>query len=274
MILALLSSLALAQDPAYDRTLKAADEAEKPVTNLQAEFGGAFTSGNAFAVAINGGLKGKHVWKSNQFAFGAGINLNMAKVDANGDGTLDDAERAQKLTFTSQRVFGMARYDRFFGKLNSLYVSAGGERDPFAGLLWRFNEQIGYRRVLVATKPTDLDLEIGLAYTEENFSTGADADGNPINDKILDAHYLGARIYISFEHRFNDTVALGDNVEMIENLFTPADFRLVNNAYLTAKLSDKFSIRLSHRLAFDNLPVEGFRPLDQTTQLTLVASIF
>jgi putative salt-induced outer membrane protein YdiY len=273
MLVTLLAA-ALAQDPTYDRTKEAADEVEKPVTSLSAELGGAFSSGNAFALAFNGGVNGKHVWQANQFTFGAGVFLNLAKIDSNGDGTLDDAERESKLTFTSQRVFGAARYDRFFGKMNSLYISGGGERDPFAGLLWRFNQQFGYRRVIVASEKTDLDVEIGLAYTEENFSEGVDADGNPINAEILDAHYLGARAYISFEHRFNESVAIGDNVEMIENLFTPADFRLVNNAYLTAKLGGKFSIKLSHRLAFDNLPVEGFRPLDQTTQITLVASIF
>lgn len=275
MLIALLAT-ALAQDPAYDRTTKETAEADKPVTALSAEFGGTFTTGNAFALAFNGGLAGKHSWQANRFAFGAGVNLNLAKIDTDGDGTLNDAERSTKLTFTSQRVFGSARYDRFFGKLNSLYVSAGGERDIFAGLEWRFNEQIGYSRVIVDSKTTDLDIELGLAYTQENFKTTDDADGNPtVNAEVLDAHYPAARVFLGFEHRFNDKVSLGDTIEMNENLITPVDFRLVNTAYLASKLSDKLSLKLSHRLAFDNLPAsDAFRKLDQTTQLTLVANIF
>lgn len=276
MLLFLLSLLpALAQDPAYDRTSKDAAEAEKPVTALSAELGGTFTSGNAFAFAFNGGISGKHSWKANRFGFGAGVNLNLAKIDTDGNGTLDDAERSTKLTFTSQRVFGMARYDRFFGKVNSLYVSAGAERDIFAGLEWRFNEQIGYSRVLVATQKTDMNIEVGLAYTQENLKESVDEAGEPVNDKVLDAHYPAARVFLGFEHRFNDKASIGDTIEMNENLITPTDFRLVNTAYIAAKLSSKLSLKLSHRLAFDNLPATPeFKKLDQTTQVTLVANIF
>ena len=276
MLTALLfAATALAQDPAYDRTAKEIAEAEKPVTALSAEFGGTFTSGNAFALAFNGGVSGKHDWKTNRFTFGTGVNLNLAKIDTNADGTLDDAERDAKLTFTSQRVFGAARYDRFFGKLNSIYVSAGVDRDIFAGLEWRFNQQIGYSRALVNSKTTDLDLEAGFAYTQENFKETVDADGAPVNDAVLDAHYPAIRVFLGFEHRFNDRVSIGDTVDMNENLRTTTDFRLVNTAFLATKLSDKLSLKLSHRLAFDNEPAsDAFRKLDQTTQLTLVASIF
>ena len=48
---------------------------------------------------------------------------------------------------------------------------------------------------------------------------------------------------------------------------------MLNAAAFSAKLSDKFSIKLSHQLTFDNVPVEGFRTLDQTTLVTLVATV-
>lgn len=275
MWMLIAATLALAEDPKYDRTADASETPlEKPVTALSAELGGTFTSGNAFIFAFNGGLAGKHEWKQNRFTFNAGVNLNFAKIDVDGNGTLSETERQSKITFTSQRVFGQARYDRFFGKYNSLYVSGGGERDPFAGLLWRFNEQIGYSRVIVDSEKTDFDTEIGLAYNQENFVETVDDAGAAVNAKVLDQHYLAARIFFGFEHRFNDMVSIGDTVEMFENLFTPVDFRLTNTAYIQSKLSDKLSLRISHRLAFDNQPVEGFVPLDQTTQLTLVANIF
>lgn len=269
-----LSGIAQAQDPAYDHVKATEAALEKPDTDLTANLGFTYASGNAVFIAVNGGVTAAHKWGQNRFTFVAGTNLNLAKIDADANGTLDDAERAKKLTWTSQRVASSARYDRFFGAKDSLYVSGGFERDALAGLLWRFNEQFGYARVLVGTDSTKVNLEAGVAYAEENFATGADADGNPIYTEILDNDYLAARVFFGASHSFNKYVSLSDNVEMFENLFTPADFRLTNALTLSTKLSDKFSINVGHQLAFDNQPVEGFQKVDQTTMLTLVASIF
>ena len=66
---------------------------------------------------------------------------------------------------------------------------------------------------------------------------------------------------------------MGDTAEIYENVVDPADLRVLNTAFLTSKISDKLSLKLSHTLTFDNVPVEGFRPLDQVTMLTLVATL-
>lgn len=274
LLLLSLGGTAFAQDPAYDRVKAAEVAVEKPDTDLTANLGFSYASGNAVFIAVNGGVNMAHKWGQNRFTFNAGTNLNLAKIDADANGTLDASERAKKLTWTSQRVASAVRYDRFFGAKDSLYVSGGFERDALAGLLWRFNEQFGYARVLVGTESTKVNLEAGLAYAEENFATGADADGNPIYTKVLDNHYLAGRLFFGATHAFNKYVSIGDNIEMFENLFTPVDFRLTNSLTLSTKLSDKFSINIGHQLAFDNQPVEGFQKVDQTTMVTLVASIF
>lgn len=279
----LLAAPALAQDdPTYDGVEAPAEEKEKPETDLSATLGGAWTTGNAVVINVIAGLDFKHRWQQNRFSALAGTNLNLAKIDTDGNGTLDDAERAQDLEWTSQYVNGALRYDRFFGERDSIYVKAAGERDQLAGLLYRFNEQFGYARALVKTDATNLDLETGLAYTQENFATGTDDDGNPINTEILDAHYLALRVFLGFSHAFNDNVSISDDLEMIEPLVGSfpdgttnfEDFRLTNVFGLTTRLSDRFSIKLTHNLRFDNQPVPGFRKLDQTTGVTLVASIF
>jgi putative salt-induced outer membrane protein YdiY len=54
----------------------------------------------------------------------------------------------------------------------------------------------------------------------------------------------------------------------------PEDVRLLNTAAINTKLSDVFTLKLSNQLTFDNVPVEGFQKLDQTTMVTFVASIF
>jgi putative salt-induced outer membrane protein YdiY len=150
------------------------------------------------------------------------------------------------------------------GVKDSLYVLAGALIDPFAGYDLRSHEQLGYSRKLVATETTTLTGEVGLDLAQENFVDGVDPGR---------ADVLSGRVMMGFEHAFSESVAFSEQVEVYENLLVPADVRVLNTAALSSKLSNTLSTRLSHTLTFDNVPVEGFRPLDQTTMFTLVASI-
>lgn len=272
----LLALTASAATPKYDGIDADAEPVvlEKPVTELSVELGGNFTTGNAWILNVIGGVRGLHRWKQNRFRFDGNTNLSYAKVDIDGSGSLSDEERAAPPIWTSQRILATARYDRFFGQRNSLYASVGAERDQLAGLLWRFNQQLGYSFLPVKSETTTLATEIGAAYTQENFVTSVDADGNVINADILDEHFIAARIFLGFAHKFNENVSFTNDLEMFENLFNLKDFRLYNTASFSFRFSDKFALKLSHRLLLDTEPVPGFRPVDQITALTLVASIF
>ena len=86
--------------------------------------------------------------------------------------------------------------------------------------------------------------------------------------------FLAGRIMMTAEHTFNQHVKISDTLEVYENVFDVNDLRIYNIATLSTKLSDRFSLNISHRLAFDNVPVQGYQPLDQSTFVTLVANIF
>ena len=70
-------------------------------------------------------------------------------------------------------------------------------------------------------------------------------------------------------------VGLGEipTVWLQQNVLDLEDVRVNNTFTLSTKLSDKLSLKASHSLRFDNQPVEGFRPVDQTALLTLVATL-
>jgi hypothetical protein len=68
-------------------------------------------------------------------------------------------------------------------------------------------------------------------------------------------------------------VVISETIEVYESVLDFEDVRLLNTASLTSSLSGKLSLKLSHTLIFDNVPVEGFEPLDQTTMITLVATL-
>lgn len=295
----LLAGAALAQDPTYDKTNGAVIEAQKPEHDLSAELGFVFTAGNAYNITVNAAAAYAHRWKQNQLRVFGGAVLNLARADADGDGTVADEQvdtdgdgeldAVAPAVFTSQRAFGGGRYDRFFGDKNALYISAMGEHDRYAGVYYRFNQQIGYRRVLAKTEKTTADVEFGLAYNEENLVEGVDADGNPTNVSDLDAHYLAFRAFVGVTHSFNDVVSISNGLEVFEPLLAfrhesaggdPSqltnfeDFRFVNVFGLNLKVSDKFAFKISDRLAFDNQPTsEEYSKVDNTVGITLVASI-
>lgn len=278
-LLYLLATPAFAEDPEFAGTDDPSQEFDEPEADLSAEIGGAFASGNVQYLTVNGLVTGNYRWDRNKITGKLGANIGQAiqeipavacdpedpELECNDevDGVLSDNERAQGMTRNAQRIDSELRYDRYIGKEQSLYVLAGAFIDPFAGYTLRSHEQLGYSRILVDTDSTNLVAEIGADYAQEFYT-----------DETLDpGNIFAARVLVGFQHQFNESVSFSEKVEVYENVITPADVRVLNEAALTSKLSDKFSLKVSNQLIFDNVPVEGFARYDQVTLVTLVASI-
>lgn len=236
----------------------------KPASKLSAELGGAFTSGNTMMYTLNGSLDGDHRWKQNKLTLDLGANLGRSVLDANADGHIDDDERAAGWTENARKIWVDGRYDRYVGKRDSLYTLAGTLIDPFAGYDNRSHAQLGYSHVLYQAVPTTLVAELGADVAREDY-----IDGVAPNEVWL----VSIRAMIGVSHAFNANVSLADKVEVYESVPAFEDVRVLNQASLTAKLTDRFSLKLSHSLTFDNVPVEGFQPFDQSATVTFVASI-
>ena len=262
MLFTILS--AFAADPSFVGTEKPLDEAEKIESLLSAELGGAYTTGNTETWAINGGITGSHRWRRNKLSLVGGINVGQSIVDGDADGHLSEAERDGGYVETSRKYFGDGRYDRFFSKKDSLYFLAGALADPFAGYDSRVHGQLGYSRILVDNKRFHAVAEIGADVAREDY-----VDGTEPNTAMIYA----AREMVGVTWNLSETAALSDTIEAYENVLNFSDSRVLNSASLTAKITGKLSLKLSHQLAFDNVPVEGFETLDQTVMGTLVASI-
>jgi putative salt-induced outer membrane protein YdiY len=261
---ALAFSPAWAQDDVEFAGTAEAEEAEKPEATISAEFGGTWTKGNSEYYALNGTAGGSYKWSQNKLAIGLFANVGRAIADADGDGRLNEAEREAGLEKNAERMGGELRYDRFFGDANSLYVLAGAYKDVFSGYDLRSHEQVGYSRVLVDNDSTDLKAELGFDWAQENYVDGVEPNYQDI---------FAARVLVALVHQFNENVAFADTAEVYSNVVDVDDVRILNTASLSSKLSDVFSVKLSHTLTYDNVPVPGFEPLDHTTMVTLVASL-
>ncbi|MCO4746997.1 MAG: DUF481 domain-containing protein [Proteobacteria bacterium] len=269
MIPLLLATLVFAQDTVFEETEKGAETAEAPEAHLGAELGGQYTSGNTEFYLLSAGMNGSYKWKRNKLGTVAGVNIGSSRVDGDGDGLLSEAERDVKMVQTARKAFLDARYDRYLSDKDSLYALAGALHDYYNGFALRTHEQLGYSRTLISTEPTKLLAELGIDWAQEKYrdDLATPAAQNP-------RQIIAARAMIGLTHAFNENVGLEETLEVYENLQDPEDLRILNNAAIVAKLSDKFSLRFSNALTFDNQPVSvDFRKLDQTTSVTFVASI-
>ncbi|MEM6928696.1 MAG: DUF481 domain-containing protein [Myxococcota bacterium] len=239
-------------------------EVDQPKTKLTAELGFSYASGNAVFVSLNGALNLSHRWRRNRLMVPITLNVGQSIPDLDGSGTLDDQERAAGLQENARRVITEPRYDRFISERSSLFVVLGNMHDPFLGYRARPHQTIGYSRLFIDDDTTELRVEIGFDFAQEFYVEGTEPDFMPI--------YAG-RFMGVLEHAFNDNVHLSDHVELFENVLDLRDFRLLNTATLSASLSSNLTLKLSHKLLFDNVPVETFRKTDQTTMVTLAVTL-
>ncbi|MFT7521831.1 MAG: putative salt-induced outer membrane protein YdiY [Kiritimatiellia bacterium] len=269
-ILLFCSTQAWAGAPAFEgvakeEVAKEDEEPEGPQTDLMVEAGGAMAGGNSIFWIINGRSFGMHKWKRNRIGFSLGANVGASKVDADGDGKLSDAERQSSFAETSRKYIGHLRYDRFLADKDSVYFSTGGFSDRYAGMDLRANAQIGYSRHLIDGEKTTLNAEIGIDLALENFIEGVDPNKNTV---------LAGRVLIGFSHKLTEDIVLMESAEVYEGLTDVQDVRVNNTLQLSLKVSDALSLKLSHALIFDNVPVEGFRKSDQTSMLTGAVTLF
>lgn len=275
-ILMFLIPVSFAQDDLaeFTKAEKGSEEAAKPETDLSAELGGALVSGNAIYYSVNGSLVFGHKWSKNKLRADARTNYSAGKADLDANGTLSEAERSEISQELARKLSSDVRYDRYLTEKDALYLWVGGMHDPFAGYTARVHEQFGYARDVIGNDSTKLATEIGFDWAHE-FFTEAQAEGNNfLEDSDTYENVLAGRVGVGFSHAFNENVSFSDTVDAYVNVMDPADTRVLNSASLNTKLSGNFSLKLSHQLTFDNVPVEGFQKLDQTTMVTLVASIF
>ncbi len=272
MLTMLMIRAAMAQDVDtvdFKETEKAIEEAVAPEADLSAEVGGAMTTGNTDFWTIKGTLNGGYRWAANKVTLTAMGLTGRNRADSDGDGILSDSERDSDRQLNALKFDSNLRYDRFLGAKASVYAMGGAYVDTFAGVEYRLTEQAGYSRSLVESETTELMVELGAAVIQESRVVP-----DPRPDDFVDYETIfAARTLIGFSHTFNEKVNFSETIEAYENILSPKDLRLINRAALTTQLSENLALKLSNDLYYDNTPVEGFRKLDQTTMLSVVASI-
>lgn len=265
MLLLWTVGIALAEDPVFAGAAAPVKEVpEEPEAHLTAELGGSASGGNTSFYTISSTANGSYQAKNNKVGLILAGVYGRGRVDTDASGSLDEVEQAAKPVETARRATADVRYDRFFGDVNSLYGLVGALYDPFAGYDLRTHEQVGYSRLLVKTEKTELAGEIGFDVAQENYIDGVDPNR---------ANIFAAREMVRVTTAIGENVGISEQLEVYENVVTIEDVRVLNTVALSFKVSKALSFKVGNTLIYDNLPVEGFGKLDQTTTATLVASL-
>ena len=148
------------------------------------------------------------------------------------------------------------KLDEFF----AVFVGGAYDRNPFAGIERRFEEQIGLQYRAVANADDTLRFEGGATATQQTSTDGTGTQSYP-----------AARLAGTWRHQFSTLSYFQQNVELQPNLDNGEDWRVNTETALIAPISTRIGVKIAYVIRYDNLPEPTFRTTDRlfTTAIQL-----
>ena len=233
-------------------------------SKLNLEAGGNSAMGNVGTSVLVSRLEGFHRWDWHRLSMKGRAEYGQSIVDQNGDGTIDDFERAVGFERTSQHFELDGRYDRFLGRLTSTYLLAGWMNDPFTGYQRRLHSQTGLSQFLVEQDEHEVVGEAGFDLAHERYVPEVE---------LADDRVYSARGFLGWTVAVSDSFELDKSVESFLNVEDRSDVRVIGEVGLSIKATDLLSVRTSYLVEHATLPIEGFRETDQNMAFTVVATV-
>ena len=207
-----------------------------------AEFAFVGTTGNASTQTI--GLNGELIVRPEQW-----VITNKASFIRN--------ESESELTAQS---FGyLFRAARTLSPRLSAFGEYAYFRDTFAGVAHR-NSLVGGLSYKLVNAPRHLVFaDAGLGYMNEQRLEGDDVSSATWS--------LGA----GYKWKISDTAEFTEDVRMTGLFADASDWRVLQMAAVTARLTTLFSLKVSNTIRYAHAPVPGFKATDTNTSVALVA---
>ncbi|MFN2442277.1 MAG: YdiY family protein [Thermoanaerobaculia bacterium] len=139
------------------------------------------------------------------------------------------------------------------------YGRANWLSNTFAGIDSRAFLEGGLAFKVIEEEAQELRLEAGAGYTLENRVSGEELD------------FATGRGGVVYRWKFSENAELAEDFSLMFNLEDADDFRIGNLASISSRLTELFSLKLSHALNFYNEPVDGFDDTDQILSAAIVA---
>ncbi len=212
----------------------AQDSVPAVVTKITADLGYVQTSGNTQVTTMNIGEK--LTQSRGRLTLLQGFALVYGK---------------QRDTVNNNSLRAIFRGDYKIDQVFSGFFGVGFDRNTFAGIERRFEEQFGVAARLLAEPFDTIRIEGGANVTQQ---LGTDGVQN---------NFPSARMAGVWRHIFTPATYFQQNVEFIPNMKDGEDWRLNSESSVVAPLSAKIGLKVSYVLRFDNLPEPGFATTDK-----------
>jgi putative salt-induced outer membrane protein len=207
-----------------------------------ADFAFVGTTGNASTQTL--GLGGESIYRPGPWLWKNKAGFVRSKAE--------DELKAQTLLFVSRgernirpRLAGFGEYGYF--------------RDRFAGISHRNSVAGGLTFKLIESAAHLLAIDGALGYLNE---------ARLIGENVSSATYGTGP---SYRWKLSETATISDDLRFTGTFANGEDWRLLQAAAVTARLTDLLSLKLSNTIGFVNLPVPGFKSTDTNTSIALVA---
>jgi putative salt-induced outer membrane protein YdiY len=241
----------------------AAETPVEHVTKWDVSLGGILQTGNTESYSVQGASLFELVRGRHGFTAEAQGSYGAAQVD----------EATPEYEDTTRTVRLRLRYDFFLTDLDAIFLAGLFRHDPFAGLDYRLQGQVGYARYIFREENHRLWGELGYDLTYDNYDPDPliDPDTMMMLDGTAVVH--SARIFTGYENAKDENLQFRTGVEVLINLERASDVRVSWDTSLRSKLVGRLQVELKFLLQLDTEPVPGNERLDTTTQLNLLYNL-
>jgi putative salt-induced outer membrane protein len=212
----------------------AAQAADPVVTKITADIGYVAVSGNTEVSTFNIGEK-----------------LTQARGRLSLEQSVALVYSRQADSVITNYLRANVRGDFKIDKLLAVFTGVTFDRNRFAGIERRFEEQLGITARILGTSSDTVRVEGGGTFTQQIGTDG------------IQQNFPSARGALSWRHAFTAAAYFQQNVEYIPNLKETVDWRVNTESGIVAPLSQRISLKVAYVIRYDNLPQPGFLDTDR-----------
>ena len=159
---------------------------------------------------------------------------------------------------TAERITAAIKGIRKLNDRWDWFLSAGWEKDEFAGYDSRLTLATGATFKAVATSKDELLFDMGLSWTNEEYAAGDDYD------------YMGGLLQMRYTHNWTPTAKFQQRLLYVPNFDDGSRWRGESETAVVAALTSKLAMKASVFVRYNHEPPMDFKTTDTTTALSLV----
>lgn len=144
---------------------------------------------------------------------------------------------------TAEKYFAKARYDRTLSASAFAFLGSDWDRNTFSGIASRFAFVLGAGRQFADSEDYRLKSDLGLTYTMQDNVAEGDVD-----------RFGGLRMTTNLMRRLTPSTVFESVLIVDENLQDTEDLRGDLTSSVSVAINDRFALKTSLQLLFDNLP--------------------